>query len=214
MTKRIFGAILLVVGMTFLLFYTLMLRVMFDYLSDYQLSGLKNEIVMLSEGTQQNQLGFLEEVNSSQHIVWISPEGKVLYDNMDADAQGENYSNESVVKKAKKKGESHQVEYAEEFYGDSHYLAKSLDDGSVVCIVSPQRSMWTIKKGLIRPILIIMALIFAVALDYAFQISREIIKPLNELDLDNPLANEEYKEVRPLLTRIDSQQKELHNKSY
>ena len=210
MTKRIFGAILLVVGMTFLLFYTLMLRVMFDYLSDYQLSGLKNEIVMLSEGTQQNQLGFLEKVNSSQHIVWISPEGKVLYDNMDADAQGENYSNESVVKEAQKKGESHQVEYAEEFYGDSHYLAKSLDDGSVVCIVSPQRSMWTIKKGLIRPILIIMALIFAVALDYAFQISREIIKPLNELDLDNPLANEEYKEVRPLLTRIDSQQKELH----
>ena len=41
----------------------------------------------------------------------------------------------------------------------------------------------------------------------------QAVKPLNALDLDNPLANTRYPEIQPLLRRLDSQQRQLRAQS-
>ena len=43
----------------------------------------------------------------------------------------------------------------------------------------------------------------------ASRLSKKIVKPLNELDLDDPLSNEGYDELSPLLLRVYNQQKQL-----
>ena len=43
----------------------------------------------------------------------------------------------------------------------------------------------------------------------ASRISRKIVEPLNQLDLENPDNNESYDELAPLLTKISFQQKTI-----
>ena len=61
-------------------------------------------------------------------------------------------------------------------------------------------------------ILPIMGLIAVVALAFAYLLSRQqvakLIRPINELDLEEPLENEVYEELTPLLESIDKQNKE------
>ena len=45
----------------------------------------------------------------------------------------------------------------------------------------------------------------------ASRLSRRIVKPLNELDLDHPLENDTYEEIAPLLGRIEHQHREIEN---
>ena len=57
-----------------------------------------------------------------------------------------------------------------------------------------------------------MGLIAVVALAFAYLLSRQqvakLIRPINELDLEEPLENEVYEELTPLLESIDKQNKE------
>ena len=59
----------------------------------------------------------------------------------------------------------------------------------------------------------IIAIAFALSLLFAARLSKQIVKPLNELNLDAPLNNEGYDELFPLLYRIDSQQKQIKSQS-
>ncbi|MBP3853350.1 MAG: PAS domain-containing protein [Erysipelotrichaceae bacterium] len=209
MTRRIFQAVLFIVLMTFLIYYTLMLRVMFDYLSDYQYTQMQDHIQSIAKGIDLNGLEYIQDVETDERIVWLDSRGNAIYDNTDGSREDVEESAMDVIENAKKDGFDSEIKNSRQFQGDSYYMARRLQDDGVVLMVSPQRSMYTIMRGMTRPILIIMALIIAIVLDYAFQISKDIVQPLNELDLDNPLSNEEYSEVRPLLTRIDEQQKAL-----
>ena len=55
-------------------------------------------------------------------------------------------------------------------------------------------------------------MIAVVALAFAYLLSRQqvakLIRPINELDLEEPLENEVYEELTPLLESIDKQNKE------
>ena len=44
----------------------------------------------------------------------------------------------------------------------------------------------------------------------ASRISRKIVEPLNQLDLEHPENNESYDELAPLLSKISLQQKTIH----
>ena len=57
-----------------------------------------------------------------------------------------------------------------------------------------------------------MTIIAGIMLAFALALSRwqvrRLIRPINELKLDDPLENEIYEEITPLLRRIDEQNKE------
>ena len=60
-----------------------------------------------------------------------------------------------------------------------------------------------------EPILIVIVMALVLAMWLASRLARSIVRPLNELDLDNPMDNRGYEELFPLLRRIDSQQRQL-----
>ena len=67
----------------------------------------------------------------------------------------------------------------------------------------------TVVLGMARPISMVLAASCVLSLWLASRLSRAIVKPLNALNLEEPLANREYAEMQPLLLRIDSQQRQL-----
>jgi len=63
--------------------------------------------------------------------------------------------------------------------------------------------------GMIQPIAVIIGIAVALSVWLASRISKRIVYPLNELDLDNPLENEAYEEIAPLLRRIEHQRRQI-----
>ena len=62
---------------------------------------------------------------------------------------------------------------------------------------------------LATPILWIFILAAIVSAIVANRLASHIADPINRIDLDHPLANNSYEEIRPLLTRIHNQNQQI-----
>jgi two-component system phosphate regulon sensor histidine kinase PhoR len=67
---------------------------------------------------------------------------------------------------------------------------------------------------MVQPICIIFLIALILSLVLASRLSKKIVQPLNELNLDEPMKNEGYDELRPLLRRIESQQRQIRIQSH
>ena len=145
----------------------------------------------------------------SYRITWIGADGTVLFDS-DRDASTmENHLEREEVKQAMVSGYGHSARYSSTLMERLLYSAQRLEDGSVIRLAITLNSVLTIMLGLIQPVLLVSLVAVILALALASRVSKTVVRPLNELNLDEPLNNEGFDELSPLLRRIDSQQRQL-----
>lgn len=85
------------------------------------------------------------------------------------------------------------------------YYAQRLSDGSVLRVSNTQYTLLLILISLLQPILIIIVIAVALSVALASRLSKQIVKPINELDLEHPEQAEIYEELTPLLSKLYSQ---------
>ena len=153
-------------------------------------------------------LNQMDEVRANTRITWISAEGTVLYDSTEDEHTFENHKNRPEVKKAFAKGEGEDIRKSDTIGQEMCYYAEKMPDGTVLRV---SRTMNSAMKSAfhILPFMIFLALIMIVTawLLSKWQIER-LIRPINTLDLENPLEQEMYPELQPLLERIEQSNKE------
>ena len=210
MTKRIFRAICLVALAVFLASVTLIMGILYDYFSRVQLDQLRIEAGLAARGVEENGADYFDGLDTqSYRITWIGADGTVLFDSKsDADAM-ENHLEREEVKQAMVSGFGHSSRYSSTLMERLLYSAQRLEDGSVIRLAITQNSVLTIVLGMIQPILLVSLVAVILALVLASRVSKTVVRPLNELNLDEPLNNEGFDELSPLLRRIDSQQRQL-----
>ena len=93
------------------------------------------------------------------------------------------------------------------------YTAQRLSDGTVLRLSAAQNTVPHLVLGVVKPILLVIGIAVALSALLAGQLTKNIVAPLNELNLDDPLSNREYVEIQPLLRRLDSQQVQLRAQS-
>ena len=79
----------------------------------------------------------------------------------------------------------------------------------MIRLAASQYTAWVLLMGVLQPLLVVVLLAVLLSLLLAYRLSARLVKPLNEVDLSDPLKNVEYEELRPLLSRIDSQHRQL-----
>ena len=210
MTKRIFRAICLVALAVFLASVTLIMGILYDYFSQVQQDQLRIEAGLAARGVEENGAAYFEGLyTQSYRITWIGADGTVLFDS-DSDASTmENHLEREEVKQAMVSGYGHSARYSSTLMERLLYSAQRLEDGSVIRLAITQNSVLTIMLGLIQPVLLVSLVAVILALALASRVSKTVVRPLNELNLDEPLNNEGFDELSPLLRRIDSQQRQL-----
>ena len=210
MTKRIFRAICLVALAVFLASVTLIMGILYDYFSQVQQDQLRIEAGLAARGVEENGAAYFEGLDTqSYRITWIGADGTVLFDS-DSDASTmENHLEREEVKQAMVSGYGHSARYSSTLMERLLYSAQRLEDGSVIRLAITQNSVLTIMLGLIQPVLLVSLVAVILALALASRVSKTVVRPLNELNLDEPLNNEGFDELSPLLRRIDSQQRQL-----
>lgn len=153
-------------------------------------------------------LNQMDEVRANTRITWISAEGTVLYDSTEDEHTFENHKNRPEVKKALAKGEGEDIRKSDTIGEEMCYYAEKMPDGTVLRV---SRTMNSAMKSAfhILPFMVFLALIMIVTawLLSKWQIER-LIRPINTLDLENPLEQEMYPELQPLLERIEQSNKE------
>ena len=210
MTKRIFRAICLVALAVFLASVTLIMGILYDYFSQVQQNQLRIEAGLAARGVEENGAAYFDGLDTqSYRITWIGADGTVLFDS-DSDASTmENHLEREEVKQAMASGYGHSARYSSTLMERLLYSAQRLEDGSVIRLAITQNSVLTIMLGLIQPVLLVSLVAVILALALASRVSKTVVRPLNELNLDEPLNNEGFDELSPLLRRIDSQQRQL-----
>ena len=172
---------------------------------------IHREADYISKAVQISGTGYLnqmDEVRANTRITWISAEGTVLYDSTEDEHTFENHKNRPEVKKAFAKGEGEDIRKSDTIGEEMCYYAEKMPDGTVLRV---SRTMNSAMKSAfhILPFMIFLALIMIVTawLLSKWQIER-LIRPINTLDLENPLEQEMYPELQPLLERIEQSNKE------
>lgn len=150
----------------------------------------------------------MDDVRKSTRVTQIDADGNVLYDSRQDEVSLQNHKNRPEVQAAYKTGSGQSVHRSDTLSEEMFYYAVKLEDGTVLRV---SKTMNTALRTAID-ILPLMGVIAAIMLAFAYLLARwqatRLIRPINELDLENPLENEMYEELTPLLQRIDAQNRE------
>ena len=157
--------------------------------------------------SSENAPALKEQFSGLTRYTLIDADGTVLFDSA-TDAM-DNHADRPEVQEAADMGEAVTMRYSETLGTDTVYAAVKLDDGSIVRLSETRHSLLSFLSEMLMPVLI--ALIVAVALVFLLSkiLTSRIMKPIDALDFANPLDNEIYEEMDPLLIRIDEQQRQL-----
>lgn len=210
MTKKIFQSIIIVAATVLLASLTIILGVFYEYFGNIQKGQLTDELNLASVSVIKDGVDYLEQLQSDHYrLTWIDTDGTVLYDTETGNQELENHKDRAEVKTAFEKGIGESTRYSATLMEKTRYYAKRLEDGTVLRISAKYATTGLLVLGMLQPIIFIIigALILSGVL--ASRLSKRIVEPLNNLDLERPLENETYEEISPLLNRINRQSSEI-----
>ena len=210
MTKKIFRSTLLVAVCALLASLVLIMGCLYDYFAGLQSQALRDELTLAASGVSQGGETYLDTIDSNRYrLTWIAPDGTVLYDTQADASTMENHAAREEVQQALTTGEGESSRYSQTLLEKTIYVAKRLDDGSVLRICVSRQTLAVLLLGMLQPVLVILlaAVIFSALL--AKRLSRRIVEPLNAIDLDHPLEAKAYDEIAPLLSRINRQHEQI-----
>ena len=210
MTKKIFRSILLVASAVLLACLVIILGVMYEYFVSRQREQLVSLASLAGQGVSEKGAAYFEGLDANGvRLTWIAADGTVLYDNEKDASQMENQATREEIREAFETGVGEGERMSATIAEKTIYRALLLPDGTVIRAATMQYTIWTLLLGLLRPFIIVLAIALALSMVLARQLSKRIVKPLNTLDLENPLENDAYEEISPLLTRIERQRRQI-----
>ena len=210
MTKRILRSILLVAVLVLAASTGATLGILYYHFGGQLEEELRREASYLSVSVEKEGIEAFDDLPAdAERVTYIDTDGTVLFDNR-ADENGmENHGDREEVKEALEQGSGTAVRNSDTLSQRTLYYALRLSDGKVLRVSSTQYNIPGLMGGMIQPLLIILILMAALSAWIAYRVSRGIVEPINQLDLDHPEDNQVYDEIAPLLTKINRQQKQI-----
>lgn len=206
--KQIFIACMAV----FLLSFGLMLVVMYQFISQNNRAELADKASYLAAAVNREDWHFLEAVGSDTdtRITLIAADGTVIYDStMDA-AEMENHGEREEVRLALETGIGTSERYSESMQKKTVNHAVLLEDGSVLRVSGTQDTVLRLILTMVNPMLAVMIVTVVLSVVLASEFSKNIMKPINRLDVENPDDRDLYPEMKPFVRRIMSQNQQIH----
>ena len=214
MTKRVFRSIFLASLAVLLAAMVLILGALYTYFSDVQAEQLRLQTALAAHALETEGVSYFDDLDTSdRRITWIAADGTVLYDSRSDSGVMENHLEREEVKAALATGSGTSFRYSDTLMERYIYTAQRLSDGTVLRLSAAQNTVPHLVLGVVKPILLVIGIAVALSALLAGQLTKNIVAPLNELNLDDPMSNREYVEIQPLLRRLDSQQVQLRAQS-
>ncbi|MEG2116189.1 MAG: ATP-binding protein [Clostridia bacterium] len=207
MQKRIFKTFLL--GSLIVLAIAIVLTS--AVISSYYLSDLKSELKTECKGISEiYNIGGLDKIKSfaksyKNRITVVQKDGVVVFDNLYDESKMENHLDRFEIFSAIEYGEGEATRLSNTLAENSYYFAVRLLDGNVLRVSKQTASVFGMIGSSIPWLIFIFLIAFIVIAILSNQATKRIVKPINKLDLDEPLEADAYEELSPLLKRMNTQ---------
>lgn len=212
MTKKIFKSIMFVCALVLTVGLAAVMGILYSNFDGQMRKELSKEAAYLAYGVEQQGLNYLKNIkDKSARITYIDQDGTVLFDNEADVSEMKNHSDRTEFQKAEKYGAGESSRYSDTLSEKTIYYALRLKDGTVLRVSGTQDSVLALVENLIFPLCGLLCLMLIVSGIMASAISKRIVKPINELDLESPEENRIYEELSPLLSKIHRQNREIQN---
>ena len=210
MTSKIMKSILSVAIAVLMASLTIITGILYPYFGSVQESQLKDELSLAASATQQLGKGYLEKLNADRYrLTWVNADGTVIYDSHVDAATMENHADREEIREALASGTGSSTRQSSTLTEQTIYEATRLNDGSVLRVSVSRATVLVLVLGMLRPIAIVLVIAIVLSAWLAHRMAKTIVAPLNNLNLDNPMENEAYEELSPLLHRIHAQHLEI-----
>lgn len=214
MTSRIFRSIFITALAVLAAALAIITSCLYEYFTDIQRNQLKDELSIASVGTEQSGEAYLENLKSDNfRLTWVASDGTVLFDSQADKSVMDNHLDREEITEAFETGKGSSSRRSATLTEKTLYEAVLLSDGTVLRISVNRASGFILLLGMVHPVIIVIIIAVIVSAVLAHNMSKRIIEPLNKLDLDNPIENDAYEEITPLLSRIHRQNMKIERKA-
>ena len=210
MTKKIFKSIMFVCALVLTVGLAAVMGILYSNFDGQMRKELSKEAAYLTYGVEQQGVDYLKNIkDKSARITYIDQDGTVLFDNEADVSEMKNHSDRTEFQKAEKYGAGECSRYSDTLSEKTIYYALRLKDGTVLRVSGTQDSVLALVENLLLPLCGLLFLMLILSGIMASVISKRIVKPVNELDLEHPEENKIYEELSPLLGKIHKQNRQI-----
>ena len=212
MTGKIFRSCFLVGLASMVLCTALFVAVMASRYEDQVYQEMEETAVYVKRGMEESggdYLSGLEDLEGGQRLTWITADGTVLYDSEADPAAMENHADREEVIQALEEGTGQSKHLSNTLLQKTLHYAVRLDDGTVLRLSCQETTMGALIISVLQPILWIVVLALVLSGVLASRLSRQITKPINNIDLENPRLDDAYEELFPLVGRLREQNRTI-----
>ena len=188
-----------------LLFFGVMYR---DY-EDGAFARLRAEAAAISQGLDAAGSDYFDSFAPDDRVTWIAANGTVLYDSTAPAQLLESHADREEIDQALQTGEAQTSRYSKTLLQRTFYYAKLLEGGTVLRVSCTQNSLPAMILMLLTPFLWVATLVLILCGVLSYRLARQITKPLNAINPDNPAPLPSYPELTPLFDKLREQNRTI-----
>ena len=193
--------------------YGLFCFMMYEQRVDAVKQQLRMEAVFVEEAMEQMGQRYLEslpiDASDSERITYIDSDGTVLYDTDEQAAKMENHNARPEIRQARETGIGEAERYSDTLQKKTFYYAKRLNNGQILRVALATESVYGTMWERFSLLAILACVLYGVSVLTANRLARRIVEPINNLDLQNPVEDDSYHELSPLLHRLEKQNQQI-----
>ena len=188
-----------------LLFFGVMYR---DY-EDEAFARLRAETSAIAQGLGAQGASYFDGFIPSDRVTWVDASGSVLYDSAAPAQLLESHAGREEIDQALQTGEAQTSRYSKTLLQRTFYYAKLLEGGTVLRVSCTQNSLPAMILMLLTPFLWVATLVLILCGVLSYRLARQITKPLNAINPDNPAPLPSYPELTPLFDKLREQNRTI-----
>lgn len=216
MKRKIFLNTFLVTMVVFTVSMIITMGVLYHYYNQQKKLEFRAEASYLCAVVEENGVEMLEAVEKHPQkeqvfrVTLMAQDGTVFYDSMIDAATMENHGQREEFLEAVKNGTGESIRYSETLAQRTYNYAVSMEDGNVLRISGEQFTLVSLLVNMIYPMVVLILLVLLLSVVMAERLSRSVMEPINNLEVESPMERDIYPELRPLVQRINAQNRQLH----
>ena len=206
MKQRILNHVGIMVVLSVILTFFAASAVMYGKYNHYMKQDVRNEVQYIRYAVENTGEEYLNKTTgdlTTSRITLARPDGTILYDSEKDASDLENHKDRPEIIQALEKGTGEVVRFSQTLSKQTFYYAVKLNDGNILRVAKTTDSVLSTMMSSFTLLGLLLIAILALAFFVVEKQTRRLIAPINELD--HPLENVAYEELRPLLNRVDEQ---------
>ncbi len=144
-------------------------------------------------------------------ITVVREDGTVAYDTMADVSTMENHLGREEINQALKNGTGKSIRNSQTMGKNSFYYAIRLDNGAVLRVAKDASSLASVFISSVPAMIAVIIFLCLLSVIFAHVLTKSIVSPIEELamDMDNESISSVYKELRPFVSMIQKQHRDI-----